>query len=218
MHLALFDDSDKKGQLCHHDNWCTVCNTCTSTVASLSLDLSVPSSPAVPEPVRPPGFESTAECCYRRPGVGGKHPTTCSPGDRRPRASGGMADALASGASVLRDVGVQVPLRPPRAQAHRTRPDRGQAIWSFLFGVRRRRGRTRRRPLPADRRSPGSDTGAGSVGGPPPCRRRRLLDELTAPARARGAEHRRAGHVAGATAAAPDADAPLPAPSVVRVK
>ena len=29
------------------------------------------------------------------------------------RASGGMADALASGASVLRDVGVQVPLRPP---------------------------------------------------------------------------------------------------------
>lgn len=26
-----------------------------------------------------------------------------------------MADALASGASVLRDVGVQVPLRPPRA-------------------------------------------------------------------------------------------------------
>jgi hypothetical protein len=31
------------------------------------------------------------------------------------RASGGMADALASGASVLRDVGVQVPLRPPRA-------------------------------------------------------------------------------------------------------
>lgn len=33
----------------------------------------------------------------------------------QPRASGGMADALASGASVLRDVGVQVPLRPPRA-------------------------------------------------------------------------------------------------------
>ena len=35
--------------------------------------------------------------------------------DRLPRllgASGGMADALASGASVLRDVGVQVPLRP----------------------------------------------------------------------------------------------------------
>src|SRR5262249_51579725 len=31
------------------------------------------------------------------------------------RASGGMADALASGASVLRDVGVQVPLRPPKA-------------------------------------------------------------------------------------------------------
>jgi hypothetical protein len=29
------------------------------------------------------------------------------------RAGGGMADALASGASVLRDVGVQVPLRPP---------------------------------------------------------------------------------------------------------
>ena len=28
------------------------------------------------------------------------------------RASGEMADALASGASVLRDVGVQVPLRP----------------------------------------------------------------------------------------------------------
>src|SRR5579875_1585955 len=32
---------------------------------------------------------------------------------RLSRASGGMADALASGASVLRDVGVQVPLRPP---------------------------------------------------------------------------------------------------------
>ena len=31
------------------------------------------------------------------------------------RRSGGMADALASGASVLRDVGVQVPLRPPGA-------------------------------------------------------------------------------------------------------
>jgi hypothetical protein len=30
------------------------------------------------------------------------------------RASGGMADALASGASVLRDVGVQVPLRPQK--------------------------------------------------------------------------------------------------------
>lgn len=29
------------------------------------------------------------------------------------RASGGMADALASGASVRKDVGVQVPLRPP---------------------------------------------------------------------------------------------------------
>lgn len=40
---------------------------------------------------------------------------TCPPSNRRPRASGGMADALASGASVLRDVGVQVPLRPPRA-------------------------------------------------------------------------------------------------------
>jgi hypothetical protein len=39
---------------------------------------------------------------------------SCPPRTRRPRASGGMADALASGASVLRDVGVQVPLRPPR--------------------------------------------------------------------------------------------------------
>ena len=29
------------------------------------------------------------------------------------RASGGMADALASGASVRKDVGVQVPPRPP---------------------------------------------------------------------------------------------------------
>ncbi|EEN86653.1 hypothetical protein RHOER0001_5599 [Rhodococcus erythropolis SK121] len=28
-----------------------------------------------------------------------------------------MADALASGASVLRDVGVQVPLRPPQDEA-----------------------------------------------------------------------------------------------------
>ncbi len=34
------------------------------------------------------------------------------------RASGGMADALASGASVLRDVGVQVPLRPLFHQLH----------------------------------------------------------------------------------------------------
>ena len=49
--------------------------------------------------------------------------------DRLPRllgASGGMADALASGASVLRDVGVQVPLRPQnRAEAsHRSRVTR----------------------------------------------------------------------------------------------
>ncbi|SIP65203.1 hypothetical protein BN9982_170048 [Mycobacterium tuberculosis] len=37
------------------------------------------------------------------------------------RASGGMADALASGASVLRDVGVQVPLRPPYCETSRDR-------------------------------------------------------------------------------------------------
>jgi hypothetical protein len=36
------------------------------------------------------------------------------------RASGGMADALASGASVLRDVGVQVPLRPHSGKRSRT--------------------------------------------------------------------------------------------------
>lgn len=38
------------------------------------------------------------------------------------RASGGMADALASGASVLRDVGVQVPLRPQKADNAYMRP------------------------------------------------------------------------------------------------
>ncbi len=39
------------------------------------------------------------------------------------RASGGMADALASGASVLRDVGVQVPLRAQRAVHESHRPE-----------------------------------------------------------------------------------------------
>jgi hypothetical protein len=40
------------------------------------------------------------------------------------RASGGMADALASGASVLRDVGVQVPLRPHcDVSGHRNRSE-----------------------------------------------------------------------------------------------
>ena len=39
------------------------------------------------------------------------------------RASGGMADALASGASVLRDVGVQVPLRPQRAVEQTATPE-----------------------------------------------------------------------------------------------
>ena len=58
-------------------------------------------------------FTSTPHCCYRSPVVGQPSSTACPPSLRRPRASGGMADALASGASVLRDVGVQVPLRPP---------------------------------------------------------------------------------------------------------
>ena len=39
------------------------------------------------------------------------------------RASGGMADALASGASVLRDVGVQVPLRPQQAVEQTALPE-----------------------------------------------------------------------------------------------
>lgn len=55
------------------------------------------------------------------------------------RASGGMADALASGASVLRDVGVQVPLRPPRAVHEPHEPEitnsKGFLISGFsLFG------------------------------------------------------------------------------------
>jgi hypothetical protein len=45
------------------------------------------------------------------------------------RASGGMADALASGASVLRDVGVQVPLRPP---AERVYGLSGAKVTNFL--------------------------------------------------------------------------------------
>jgi hypothetical protein len=46
-----------------------------------------------------------------------------------------MADALASGASVLRDVGVQVPLRPPQRfyglPAFRSRTVRG--VVAFVF-------------------------------------------------------------------------------------
>ncbi len=42
------------------------------------------------------------------------------------RASGGMADALASGASVLRDVGVQVPLRPPKCDEVQISPAIGR--------------------------------------------------------------------------------------------
>ena len=48
------------------------------------------------------------------------------------RASGGMADALASGASVRKDVGVQVPSRPPRVIA------RFGAIPSSLNGSEQR--------------------------------------------------------------------------------
>jgi hypothetical protein len=36
------------------------------------------------------------------------------------RASGGMADALASGASVRKDMGVQVPPRAPKLETGRT--------------------------------------------------------------------------------------------------
>jgi hypothetical protein len=51
------------------------------------------------------------------------------------RASGGMADALASGASVLRDVGVQVPLRPHRAvQTHRHEVTNSEEAATFVFG------------------------------------------------------------------------------------
>jgi hypothetical protein len=53
------------------------------------------------------------------------------------RASGGMADALASGASVLRDVGVQVPLRPQRAvlQTQRHKVTNSKEGVTFAFGV-----------------------------------------------------------------------------------
>ena len=53
-----------------------------------------------------------------------------------------MADALASGASVLRDVGVQVPLRPPRAVEQLEReptasgagPEGGFSAFEACFG------------------------------------------------------------------------------------
>ena len=47
-----------------------------------------------------------------------------------------MADALASGASVLRDVGVQVPLRPQRAvlRTANTKVTNSKEIVTFVFG------------------------------------------------------------------------------------
>ena len=54
-----------------------------------------------------------------------------------PRASGGMADALASGASVLRDVGVQVPLRPPNGSVNRRRKGHElyEGSWPSLISI-----------------------------------------------------------------------------------
>jgi hypothetical protein len=47
-----------------------------------------------------------------------------------------MADALASGASVLRDVGVQVPLRPPRAvlRTAGVKVTNSKGVVTFVFG------------------------------------------------------------------------------------
>lgn len=56
-----------------------------------------------------------------------------------------MADALASGASVLRDVGVQVPLRPQARAVLRTATHEvTNQKWfvTFAFGGVRRRGAT----------------------------------------------------------------------------
>ena len=61
-----------------------------------------------------------------------------------------MADALASGASIRKDVGVQVPSRPPKVLL--LNPD--------LQGVRRQPGRLRLRRIPA---SPQVVTGAVDV-------------------------------------------------------
>ena len=49
-----------------------------------------------------------------------------------------MADALASGASVLRDVGVQVPLRPPRGVLRTPGAKVTNQKWfvTFVFGER----------------------------------------------------------------------------------
>lgn len=65
----------------------------------------------------------------------------CRCGDtvaRSIRASGGMADALASGASVLRDVGVQVPLRPQSAVLRTAAYEVTNQKWfvTFVFGGR----------------------------------------------------------------------------------
>src|SRR5271163_4942802 len=51
------------------------------------------------------------------------------------RASGGMADALASGASVLRDVGVQVPLRPQKCVVSGHRAHVSWTAFSVWFVV-----------------------------------------------------------------------------------
>ncbi len=92
----------------------------------------------------------------------------------QPRASGGMADALASGASVLRDVGVQVPLRPQRAVRYgspeevglqKCNPTSSFSVRHIVGGGFRRttrpgnddRGSDRRRPPhPRRRRDPAS--------------------------------------------------------------
>ena len=66
MHLALFDDSDINGQLCHQGNWCTVCNTCPNGVYSAS-DVTRRSAQMQR---RRSSFVSVAACCYRRPVAG----------------------------------------------------------------------------------------------------------------------------------------------------
>ena len=98
-------------------------------------------------------------CTAPRAGSVGTHPVRL--GDRflrEPCASGGTADALASGASVRKGVGVQI---PPRAHT-RTGPRQHCCRGSFVPGARcwcvhRRCGDLRRRSL-SDRRSPPSRT------------------------------------------------------------
>ena len=143
MHLALFDDSDTDKQLCHQGNWCTVCNTCPRALATPNRAPAILRQCADAYPVL--FWERRTVIVVQSQDEPG--PTTCPPDFRRPRASGGMADALASGASVLRDVGVQVPLRPLRA-VPRTAQDEATnskevVASSFISWVRAIFGRVR---------------------------------------------------------------------------